>query len=160
MKKAIVLTEMVGYSILFYHFSILLYKILKFWNFMKTDIFETFWKFYHFEIFRNFWNIDIFWKFWALNILFLLILEFWNFMYFLIFLGNLHSIMAFTGPLCIKSHNRPAKHSWRKIMFLLYKYKPVCSIHSITYWLIIPSYISVLAFYKHVENNSMTASLH
>jgi hypothetical protein len=24
--------------------------ILKFWNFMKTEIFETFWKFYHFEI--------------------------------------------------------------------------------------------------------------
>jgi hypothetical protein len=45
--------------------------VLKFWNFMKTEIFLTFWKFHHFEIFWKFWNLmkilnffEILGKFW------------------------------------------------------------------------------------------------
>jgi hypothetical protein len=99
LKKAIVLTEMVGYNcFIIFQYYYLNIKYIKFWNFMKTEIFENF------EILIFFFNFDILWKlkFFFLNIWkffkywsflkilnfkflysFLLILEFWNFMKFL-----------------------------------------------------------------------------
>ena len=72
-------------------------NIMKFWNFMKTEISEIFWKFWNlmkvlksyenfefFEIFWNFWNFETFFKFflkfWTLNfrINFLFLMKFYE----------------------------------------------------------------------------------
>jgi hypothetical protein len=103
------LTEMVGYNcfIIFQY-----YLNIKFWNFMKTEIFLIFWKywnlmeilnfflnFWNFEIFWNFWNFEI-WNFWnfenfELEIDFFLILEFWNFLEILKFYENFEMFLKF-----------------------------------------------------------------
>ena len=42
-------------------------------------------------------------------------------------------------------------------MFLLYKYKPVCSIHNITYWLIKKNVIQAMQYLTEQQNTDYIA---